>query len=369
MIVFYTSGHGFGHATRDMAVLQSLQRTRPEVTLVVRTSVPRWFFDQSTHQPVDVQAFETDPGMVQKDSLTLDEAATARAAADFYQNFDERVAAEARWLREAGARAVVADVPPLACAAAAQAGIPSIVMANFTWDWIYEALPGFDRAAPGVRAIIERAYGTATHALRLPLHGGFAPMAPVVRDIPLVARRASHSRTAVRAALGIPSERPVVLASFGGHDSRMPYETVSRRQLLTLLLTEFEARSNATLPDLPSLRCVGSGELAARGMRYEDLVAAADVVVSKPGYGIVSECIANGAALLYTSRGAMIEYDVLVEEMPRWLRCRYIDRQELLDGRWEPAIMALLDQPPPLASLPATGADVAARFIAEVVNH
>ena len=43
--------------------------------------------------------------------------------------------------------------------------------------------------------------------------------------------------------------------------------------------------------------------------------AAADVVVSKPGYGIVSECIVNGAALLYTSRGRFAEYDVFVEEI------------------------------------------------------
>ena len=29
------------------------------------------------------------------------------------------------------------------------------------------------------------------------------------------------------------------------------------------------------------------------GLRYEDLVRAADVVVTKPGYGIISEAIAN----------------------------------------------------------------------------
>ena len=33
------------------------------------------------------------------------------------------------------------------------------------------------------------------------------------------------------------------------------------------------------------------------------LVGAADAVVSKPGYGIISECIANETAILYTSRG------------------------------------------------------------------
>jgi hypothetical protein len=41
-------------------------------------------------------------------------------------------------------------------------------------------------------------------------------------------------------------------------------------------------------------------EPGAGGPDYLDLVAAADVV-SKPGYGIVSECIANGRRALHLS--------------------------------------------------------------------
>ena len=80
------------------------------------------------------------------------------------------------------------------------------------------------------------------------------------------------------------------------------------------------------------------------GLKYEDLVAAADVVVSKPGYGIVSECVANGTALLYTSRGRFAEYDVMVAEMPRMLRCRHISREDLLAGEWRDDVEALLAQ-------------------------
>jgi L-arabinokinase len=65
-------------------------------------------------------------------------------------------------------------------------------------------------------------------------------------------------------------------------------------------------------------------DLQARGIRYADLVAAADVVISKPGYGIVSECIANGTALLFTRRGHFIEQEVFVREMPHVLRTREI---------------------------------------------
>ena len=92
-------------------------------------------------------------------------------------------------------------------------------------------------------------------------------------------------------------------------------------------------------------RCIEPVREPPAGLLYQDLVAAADVVVSKPGYGIVSECVANGTALLYTSRGRFIEYDLFVDEMPRILRCRYLSQEDLLAGRWADAIEALLAQP------------------------
>jgi hypothetical protein len=82
----------------------------------------------------------------------------------------------------------------------------------------------------------------------------------------------------------------------------------------------------------------------------------------------VSECIANGPALLYTSRGRFAEYDLLVGEMPRVLRCRYIPQQDLRTGCWADAVAEVLRQPPPPASLDTNGAEVVANHILEICN-
>ena len=103
-------------------------------------------------------------------------------------------------------------------------------------------------------------------------------------------------------------------------------------------------------------------------LTYQDLVAAADVVISKPGYGIVSECVANGTALLYASRGRFVEYEVFVAEMPRVLRCRYLSQPDLLAGRWGDAVRALLAQPSPPERPRVDGADVAADEIVGLVS-
>ena len=69
------------------------------------------------------------------------------------------------------------------------------------------------------------------------------------------------------------------------------------------------------------------------------------------------------AALLYASRGRLIEYEVMVAEMPRMLRCRFMAQDDLLAGRWADDVDALLRQPPAPLNPLTNGADVAAEFI------
>jgi L-arabinokinase len=104
------------------------------------------------------------------------------------------------------------------------------------------------------------------------------------------------------------------------------------------------------------------------GVRYEDLVGAADAVVTKPGYGIVSECIANETAVLYTSRGHFPEYDILVDEMPKYVRTAFIRQEDLFAGRWETHLDKLLAQPKPKAKPDTSGAEVAADFLLKALD-
>ena len=122
MIAFYVSGHGFGHASRDIEVFNELGRRRPEIGVVLRTSAPRWMFDLTLKRPVDWRPRESDTGVVQIDSLSLDAAETIRRAETFHRDLDQDAAEEAEWLRREGITLVVGDIPPLPFAAAARAG-------------------------------------------------------------------------------------------------------------------------------------------------------------------------------------------------------------------------------------------------------
>jgi hypothetical protein len=104
------------------------------------------------------------------------------------------------------------------------------------------------------------------------------------------------------------------------------------------------------------------------GVRYEDLVGAAEAVVTKPGYGIIAESIANDTAVLYTSRGHFPEYDVLVEEMPKYVRNALIGHDDLFAGKWEGYLDKLLAQSKPKKRPDTNGADVAAEVLLKALD-
>jgi len=362
-VVFYVSGHGFGHAARQVEIVNHLAAVAPRLRIVVRTTAPRWLLDSLLRAPAVVRDGEVDTGIVQIDSLRLDESATIARAAAFYDTLDARAEAEASLLREHGARLVVSDAPPLGCAAAARAGIPSVVCSNFTWDWIYSGYPEA-ASAPALMPTIRSAYASATAGWRLPMHGGFETIGSVV-DLPFVAQHAdsSRSREEVRRALDLPVDRPLALLSFGGYGVRdLPFDRVDclDRWGIVAIARDITA--------LPSVACrVPQRRLQDAGLRYEDLIRAVDAVITKPGYGIIADCIANGTAILYTSRGRFVEYDVLVAEMPRFLRCRFIGMEALAAGRWGAALDALMASPPPPEQPRTDGARVIAGMIDRLV--
>src|SRR6186997_1927896 len=104
-LVFYISGHGFGHAARALEVMRAILASHPDTHIVVRSSVPRWFLEAADlpgpqrtspnggdpRGRVEFQHVETDVGMVQIDSLRIDEDGTARVASTFYAAFSQRV--------------------------------------------------------------------------------------------------------------------------------------------------------------------------------------------------------------------------------------------------------------------------------------
>jgi hypothetical protein len=362
MLVAYVSGHGFGHATRTAEVLRAVRRLEPALPISVVGSAPAELFDGVPGDgPLRLRSLACDVGLAQRDALVIDEPGTVARWREHARVFPDLVAGEARRLRAGRARIVLGDVPPLAFAAAAEAGIPGVAMANFSWDWVYRHL------APRAPDLAEAAdacatsYARAHLLLRLPFHGGLEAF-PRIEDVPLVARRAQVSRTDARRRLGLPAGR-LALVSFGG-----------------VGLPGFELGALGGLHGYSFLVVAASGPapdnvtrlpfeaVLKAGLRYEDLVGAADAVVTKPGYGIVSDAIAAGTPIVYTERGDFPEYPILVEGRLRHLPCAHVSGEDLRAGRLGAALDAVVGQPLPGETPDTSGALVVARRLLEIAG-
>jgi methyl coenzyme M reductase subunit C-like uncharacterized protein (methanogenesis marker protein 7) len=97
-------------------------------------------------------------------------------------------------------------------------------------------------------------------------------------------------------------------------------------------------------------------------------MASCDLVVSKPGFGIVSDCIANQKPILYTDRDNFAEYPILVEGIERHLAHAFVPSDQLYAGELDAGIDAAL-QASPGKPLALDGAPRAAGTIIRMRNQ
>lgn len=365
-IVFYISGHGFGHASREVEIINALGRARPDLHIIIRSAVSPGLLARTITVPYDLRPGPCDSGIVQASSVTHDDEETVQSALEFFGAWTSHVEAEIRDLGGSRPAVLVGDIPPIAFEVGARIDVPTIAISNFTWDWIYETHPGMTEAAPWLLPLIRDAYGKASQALELPFSGGFEVF-PRRQSLPLVARHPTRTRAETRAHFGLPEDRPAVLLSFGGYGlPELNLHEVDCLDGWTVITTDRITPQGPPVP--PGVAYVVESAFVGSGFRYEDLVASADVVLTKPGYGIVAECVATGTAMLYTSRGHFREYDVLVEGLQRFARSRFLPQADLFAGRWREALDALTRLPRPTERMATDGAEVAARLISDAAS-
>jgi L-arabinokinase len=352
-IVFYVSAHGYGHATRAAALIQTLL-SRPGTSLHVRTQAPHRLFTEGC-PGARCWTADVDAGMVQANSLDVDVGATLAAHEAFCEGFDEAVRRETAFLKEVRADRVLSDVPALASAAAHAAGLPSAAVSNFSWDWILEP---YAASEPGFKPVVERyraAYALTGTLYRLPFAGGLTAF-PKVEDCPLLVRRSPLGREEARRELGLERERrPVVLVSFGGFGpgGLMPRAGEDLSDFTFIAFGPKPEGLRAAWRELP--------QHSTRSLL--NLLPAADALISKPGYGAASEALAHRVRTLYLPREGFREADLIVEGLRRWGVCAPIPREDFSGGRWRRHLESLLAAPATWADLRLDGAEHIARRV------
>jgi L-arabinokinase len=357
-IVYYISGHGYGHTTRSLELIRALMARNPQLFFHIRTDAPEWMIKLNLVSNYVLHCVWMDVGAVQTTSFEIDKLATHRQVSALYAQKDEIARREGAFVKAVTAQAIIADIPPLAFEVAEAAGIPGIALGNFSWDWIYGDYVGEIPEFAELIAKIRNSYSKASLLLRLPFYGNLSAF-PNIKDIPLIARKASLPKAEVWRQLGIETEnRPkLVLVAFRAGDLAnvdfQKLETIADVKFITLGL----GRTFDNTIDLPP-----------NFIRFPELANACDAVISKPGYGLVAEVIANRVPLLYTSRDDFAEYDDLVLGLQQYAVAEFLPRENFASGNWEPYLRRLLERPVEWKEIAKNGADVAAEEILAILK-
>ncbi len=351
-LAYYITAHGFGHAVRSLEVIKELQNAAPSAAITIVSAIPSFLIEQNLDVPLPQRKCSLDVGMVQRDSLRFDLEATRQAVVALKERQRALIDEEIRFFERERITAVVADVPFLPFVAAASYGIHSAGLGNFTWDWVYQHYATRDGRWRELVAWIREGYRHCGLFLQLPMNGDCSAC-PRVLPVPLVARRARRSREQVRELLGVDRQRRSYLVSFTALD--LPPKAQKRLEQIpeTVFLYKEPLRFQ-----FANAYCVD--EL---GVSYAELVAAVDGVITKPGYGIVADCLAQGTPVIYTDRGDFPEYDILVREMSRRLPSVHLPSEDLYAGRWERAIGELPRCRQPVPEADIDGSSVCAQAI------
>ncbi len=379
-IAYFISPHGFGHAARSCAVIEAVWERAPDTRFELFTTVPAWFFEQSLEQPVGYHPATTDLGLVQKSSLEEDLDETVRrlrawlpfrprdrsdspAARSSSTSPGQALDHLAAAVVDTGCELVVCDVSPLGLEVARHAAVPSLLIENFTWDWIYRAYASAQPALAGIADYLAEVFaGADRHIQTEPLCRRVAG----AQVVPPIARRPRGERHGIRRRLEVPPDAQLVMVTMGGVEWQ--YEGIETRLATRPKERRHRDRWLVIPGGSPEPRRLGQAVLLPHRSEFyhPDLIQASDAVIGKLGYSTVAEVYDAGVPFGYVPRPTFPESPPVESWVRRHLPSRRVDAASFVSWDWLDEIDPLLELPRGRRHAPG-GAGTIAEGILEMI--
>ena len=334
-IAYFITPHGFGHAARASAIMAAVSETVPLVSFDIFTTVPEWFFEDSFSGQFEYHKFVTDIGLVQTTPFLHDLEETIETLDRFIPFDPAMISDTANFLEQRACQLVVCDISPIGISIAAKAGIPSILIENFTWDWIYEDFLHADARICRYVDFFREIYQAVDHHIQT------SPVCnPQSVDMTTgpISRKVRLPSARVREKLGISKEKKIVLITTGGVRDKYPFlKNLTAKKEICFVVPggseHPEQQDNFILLPFRS------------GFNHADLINAADAVVGKAGYSTIAEVYQAGVPFGYVPRSNFRETDKLVAFIGKEMTGLCIGEEEFKTGKWLSKVSQLLSSP------------------------
>lgn len=324
------SGHGYGHLAQCAPVVNRLCQRLPDMTLTVCSSLPSAVVAARIDSEFSYQSIVLDPVLCMLNAWEVDVAASRQVYRAFHRDLQQGYQADIGLLEQLAPDLVLADIPYRMLSAAADRKIPAVGLCSLNWAAIYAAYCEDNAEDRQILEQMMRGYRAADIFLAptpsIPMTG-----LDNVTCIGPIARHGSRQKQLLQEYCTAGSGKQFVLVALGGIAMQLPLDNWPCIDGVSWIFT---AAVQSARTDL-----VAFGSLA---MSFIDVLASADVVLTKPGYGTYAEAVCNGVPVLTIEREDWPETAYLNNWVQQLGHLQVMTREQFYTGDFVSEVKALL---------------------------
>ena len=314
-MVFYITNHGFGHASRNVPIIEELLQRDTQLMIDIKSDKERCeFINRNLQKYSDRIKYYTDcleTGLVLQDGIMLPDIKKMREnIVKDISLWEDEIEREKRYMLEKKIDIVICDILSWPLRAARELGIRSILIGNFTWSQMYQSFYPKEIWEPYLDN-----YKMADLALWYEIHDKCLDLyCKNTKMISLVSRKVNQYE--VR-KIRKKYKKPIIFVSNGASaelDKVIDVENLPYEFLITR-----------------GLNFIGNNvhELPVDMINTPDYIAAADYIIAKGGWSTVAEILLQRKKCALIFRGNNPEDDNTRRILEKRQHCIGIQGNEL----------------------------------------
>ena len=285
-ILFYVSEHGLGHLTRSIALIRELEK---EAQIMIRNSNES--FLKKAVPSIPAFSGKTDQGpIISENSISIDWKKTFNSITDWYSNFNSNVENEYNFIKKMKPDVIISDISPIPLSASKKFDIQSIAISNFTWLDIFSKLDNFDLNP------IQESYENTSLCIKLPLSTSM-DVFKQKKQVGIVCKLPTDNNSSIRKRLNIDPSKFLILINLP------KFFTVTLKNFKNFQVVSTGAKTSSK-----------NTMFIEPWIEGQNLINSSDLVISKCGYGMISECLTTGTPFqliadeLHPEQNAMLKH-------------------------------------------------------------
>ena len=327
------SSHGFGHFSMTVPIINQLIE-QDNYEIILRTTIPEYLIQSRIPTPLNIIRETSDFGMLMNTSLDVDLTASKNAYEKLHKNLDQTIFEEKQKLQSIAPDLILSNIPYVTLAAASELKIPCLAFCSLNWahiisDYFKSDTTFAEEIIPQMVDLYNKAdkFVVPAPSMEMPGLNNLVSVGPVCSI-------GTDRKVEILNTLNLPKSSRLVLVSAGGVATPIEIDRWPKVKDVIWVCAWSHSSGRSDIISLDDL-----------AMPFPDLTASVDCIVTKPGYGTVSESACLGKPAIFVKRGDWAEEPNLVSWWMENALVKEVSRKQFFSGDFVDKLETLLQAP------------------------